>query len=73
MRQAIEEEKFILDVLASYTTYDMYYRWPTQHRPMTRTFGRARESATLARFVPVQPTNVAQKAPRSLGQRPRCG
>lgn len=62
MRQAIEEE-FILDVLANYTTYDTYYRLansaPGGDDPEVP---KGKAAATLARFVSLHPTNLAQKA-----------
>ncbi len=60
MRQAIEEG-FILDVLASYTTYDTYFRIekaigddPEYEKP--------RAQAAIARFVTLHPHNLAQRA-----------
>ena len=60
MRQAIEEG-FILDVLASYTTYDTYFRIekaitddPEYEKPKAR--------AAIARFVTLHPHNLAQRA-----------
>jgi type I restriction enzyme R subunit len=60
MRQAIEE-RFILDVLANYTTYHTYWRIekavaedPTYEAPKAR--------RAIARFVSLHPTNLAQKA-----------
>ena len=60
MRQAIEEG-FILDVLANYTTYQTYWRIekaisgdPTYEAPKAR--------RSIARFVSLHPSNLAQKA-----------
>ena len=60
MRQAIEEG-FILDVLASYVTYQTYWRIekavaadPTYNAPKAR--------RAIARFVSLHPSNLAQKA-----------
>ncbi len=60
MRQAIEEH-FILDVLASYTTYQTYYKLATTmpDDPEVRV-DEAR--AELARFVSLHPTNLQAKA-----------
>ena len=62
MQQAIEEQ-FILDVLANYTTYDTYYRLansaPGGDDPEVP---KGKAAATLARFVSLHPTNLAQKA-----------
>jgi type I restriction enzyme R subunit len=60
MRQAIEEG-FILDVLASYTTYKTYYRIAKaiEDDPEYDT-GRARRA--IARFVTLHPHNLAQRA-----------
>jgi type I restriction enzyme R subunit len=60
MRQAIEEG-FILDVLANYTTYQMFWRIektvsedPAYESPKAR--------RAIARFVSLHPYNLAQKA-----------
>jgi type I restriction enzyme R subunit len=60
MRQAIEEG-FILDVLASYTTYQTYWRIekaitddPAYEAPKAR--------RAIARFVQLHPSNLAQRA-----------
>jgi type I restriction enzyme R subunit len=60
MRQAIEE-RFILDVLASYTTYQRYYRIEKQlaDDPAYQT-AKARQA--IARFVTLHEHNLAQKA-----------
>ena len=60
MRQAIEE-RFIMDVLANYTTYDTYYKLANAGSDDPSVpVGKA--SAALARFVSLHPTNLAQKA-----------
>ncbi|WP_282005833.1 hypothetical protein [Propioniciclava sinopodophylli] len=46
MRQAIAEG-FILDVLANYTTYGVYYNSPTRTRATTRRWSRARGGRLL--------------------------
>jgi type I restriction enzyme R subunit len=60
MRQAIEEG-FILDVLANYTTYKLYWKVgkAVTDDPVYET-RRARRS--IARFVSLHPYNIAQKA-----------
>lgn len=59
MRQAIEEG-FILDVLASYTTYATYFRLlkACADDPNVE---RKRAARALARFLKLHPHNVAQK------------
>ena len=60
MRQAIDE-RFIMDVLANYTTYDTYYKLANAGADDPSVpVGKA--SAALARFVSLHPTNLAQKA-----------
>jgi type I restriction enzyme, R subunit len=60
MRQAIAEG-FILDVLASYTTYETYYRLATDAPDDTQVpVGKA--AAWLTRFVSLHESNLAQKA-----------
>jgi type I restriction enzyme R subunit len=60
MRQAIEE-KFILDVLANYTTYNTY--WKIEKRITDDPeHDKAQAKAAIARFVSLHPTNLAQKA-----------
>ena len=60
MRQAIEEG-FILDVLASYTTYKTY--WNIQKTtPDDPAYDKAKAKAAIARFVSLHEHNVAQKA-----------
>jgi len=61
MRQAIEE-KFILDVLASYTTYKTYYRLANGLSSEDPELPKGKASSALARFVSLHPTNLAQKA-----------
>jgi type I restriction enzyme, R subunit len=61
MRQAIEE-KFILDVLANYTTYDTYYRLANTELAEDPEVPTSKASAALARFVSLHPTNLSQKA-----------
>lgn len=59
MRQAIEE-RFILDVLQSYTTYTTYYRLlkSCDDDPNVE---RKKAAQALARFLKLHPHNVAQK------------
>ncbi len=60
MRQAIEEG-FILDVLASYTTYRTY--WNIQKTtPDDPAYDTAKAKAAIARFVSLHEHNLAQKA-----------
>lgn len=61
MRQAIEE-KFILDVLASYTTYKTYYRLANGLSSDDPELPKGKAASALARFVSLHPTNLAQKA-----------
>lgn len=61
MRQAIEE-KFILDVLASYTTYKTYYRLANGLSSEDPELPKGKAASALARFVSLHPTNLAQKA-----------
>ncbi len=60
MRQAIDE-RFILDVLANYTTYDTYYRLANS-APEDPEVPVSKASAALARYVSLHPSNLAQKA-----------
>ncbi|MCY4085405.1 MAG: type I restriction endonuclease [Actinomycetia bacterium] len=60
MRQAIEEG-FILDVLASYTTYDTYYRIEKAITDDPE-YEKPRAQAAIARFVTLHPHNLAQRA-----------
>lgn len=57
MQQAIEEG-FILDVLASYTTYDMAYRLATSEDKEVDT---KKAKTRLAKWVRLHPYNIAQK------------
>lgn len=59
MRQAIEE-RFILDVLASYATYKAFYRLvkATESDPK---MPKRQATAQLARFMSLHPHNIAQK------------
>ncbi len=59
MRQAIEEG-FILDVLASYTTYKTYYRLIKSIEDDPEVDKR-KAARALARFMSLHPHNVAQK------------
>ena len=60
MRQAIEEG-FILDVLASYTTYKTY--WNIEKTvPDDPAYDAAKAKAAIARFVSLHEHNLAQKA-----------
>ena len=61
MRQAIEE-KFILDVLANYTTYSTYYRLANGLSAGDPVLPKGKAASALARFVSLHPTNLAQKA-----------
>ena len=62
MRQAIEEG-FILDVLASYTTYKTYYRLANGLAPADDPeLPKGKAASALARYVSLHPTNLAQKA-----------
>lgn len=59
MRQAIEE-KFILDVLANYTTYDTYLKilQSTEDDPKVE---KKKAARALARFLSLHPVNIGQK------------
>jgi type I restriction enzyme, R subunit len=60
MRQAIEEG-FILDVLASYVTYETY--WNIEKAiPDDPAYDSAKAKAAIARFVSLHEHNLAQKA-----------
>lgn len=59
MRQAIEE-KFILDVLANYTTYKTYYQI-TQTAEEDTHVERKKAAKALARFLTLHDYNIAQK------------
>ena len=58
MRQAIEE-KFILDVLKGYVTYDAAFRLEQQGQDKEMKSGKARKK--LFQYVALHPTSVAQK------------
>lgn len=60
MRQAIEE-KFILDVLADYTTYNTFWKIEKTVRDDPE-FDERKAKAAIARFVTLHPTNLAQKS-----------
>ena len=60
MRQAIEEG-FILDVLASYTTYDTYFRIEKEITDDPE-YEKPKAQAAIARFVTLHPHNLAQRA-----------
>jgi type I restriction enzyme R subunit len=60
MRQAIDE-RFIMDVLANYTTYATYYKLANTG-PEDPNVPVRKASAALARFVSLHPTNLDQKA-----------
>ena len=59
MRQAIEE-KFILDVLKNYTTYETYFRI-AQSAEDDPNVERKKAARALARFLTLHPHNLAQK------------
>ena len=59
MRQAIEE-RFILDVLKNYTTYETYFHI-TQLAEDDPNVERKKAAKTLARFLTLHPHNIAQK------------
>ena len=61
MRQAIEE-KYILDVLANYTTYKTYYRLANNLGTEDIEVPKGKAAALLARYVSLHPTNLSQKA-----------
>ncbi len=58
MRQAIEEG-FIIDVLKSYTTYDLAYKLATAEGE--REVDTKQASKTLAKWVRLHPYNISQK------------
>ncbi len=60
MRQAIEE-KFILDVLANYTTYQTYWNIEKTIRE-DPAYDTARARTAIARFVSLHEHNLAQKS-----------
>ena len=59
MRQAIQE-RFILDVLANYTTYDTYLKiiQSTEDDPRVE---KRKAARALARFLALHPVNIGQK------------
>ena len=59
MRQAIEE-KFILDVLKNYTSYEAYFR-VTQSAEEDPHVERKKAARALARFLTLHPHNLSQK------------
>ena len=61
MRQAIEE-KYILDVLANYTTYKTYYRLANNLGSDDIEVPKGKAASLLARYVSLHPTNLSQKA-----------
>jgi type I restriction enzyme R subunit len=61
MRQAIEE-KYILDVLADYTTYKTYYRLANNLGTEDVEVPKGKAASLLARYVSLHPTNLSQKA-----------
>jgi type I restriction enzyme R subunit len=58
MRQAIEE-KFILDVLKGYVTYDVAFKIEQAGRDIEVKSGKARKK--LFQYVSIHPTSIAQK------------
>jgi type I restriction enzyme, R subunit len=61
MRQAIAEG-FILDVLASYTTYAVYYKLANAHPRNDPEFETSKGRAALARFASLHPYQLEAKA-----------
>lgn len=61
MRQAVEE-KFILDTLATYLTYDTYYRLANGLGETDPEVPKGKAAAALARFVSLHPSAFSQKA-----------
>ncbi|KRE92927.1 restriction endonuclease subunit R [Nocardioides sp. Soil774] len=61
MRQAIDEG-FILDVLASYTTYSTYYKLANSHPKNDPEMDAGKAKAALARFVSLHPYQLEAKA-----------
>ena len=59
MRQAIEE-KFILDVLRGYVTYERFFKLAKAIADDPN-LDKRKATAALARFVNLHPTNIAQK------------
>ncbi len=61
MRQAIEEQ-FILDVLRSYTTFDVYWRVRQTAKASDPEVPKAKASAQIAVAISLHPHNLAQRA-----------
>jgi len=61
MKQAIEE-KYILDVLANYTTYKTYYKLANKLNGEDAELPKGQAAAALARFASLHPANLSQKA-----------
>lgn len=61
MRQAIAEG-FILDVLAGYTTYSVYYKLANAHPRNDPEFESSKGRAALARFASLHPYQLEAKA-----------
>jgi type I restriction enzyme R subunit len=61
MRQAVEE-RFILDTLANYLTYDTYYRLANGLGENDPDVPKGKAAAALARFVSLHPSAFSQKA-----------
>ncbi|GAA4722319.1 DEAD/DEAH box helicase family protein [Pedococcus ginsenosidimutans] len=61
MRQAIAEG-FILDVLANYTTYSVYYKLANAHPRNDPEFETGKGRAALARFASLHPYQLEAKA-----------
>ncbi|MDH5300506.1 MAG: DEAD/DEAH box helicase family protein [Gammaproteobacteria bacterium] len=59
MRQAIEE-RFILDVLQNYTTYDTYFRL-VKAAEDDPDLPKKKAARALAKFLVMHPTNISQK------------
>lgn len=59
MRQAIEE-KFILDVLKNYVTYETYFKLSKKIKDDPR-FEKGKAAKAIARFVSLHPHNISQK------------
>lgn len=61
MRQAIDEQ-FILDTLANYLPYSLYYRLANGLRSDDPELPKGKAASALARFVSLHPAAFAQKA-----------
>jgi type I restriction enzyme R subunit len=59
MRQAIEE-RFILDVLDNYTTYELFFKL-TKAIEDDPKFNKSKAATAIGRFVSLHPHNLAQK------------